>query len=163
MVVRADWPAIHADWRRGDSPQVLAERYGLEVLTIKRRCAWVDHFFPYTETAPRLSGIDALIQQALDAAAAGDWTLAERIVRLVTGIARAIILREEQLMKTRSSTAQDRDRTQARDATQQAAKPGSEEHKQLVAELEARLDALARSLEQRADSGGGAQRPEGSG
>lgn len=155
MVVRADWPAIYADWRRGDSREVLAERYGLTPLTVSRRCAWVDHFFPHTEMAPRLSGIDALIQQALDAAASGDWTLAERIVRLVTGIARAIILKEEQLMKTLSSTAQDKDRTPARDATGQYARPGSEEHKQLVSELEDRLDALARSIEQSAHPGRG--------
>jgi len=162
MVVRADWPAIYADWRRGDSPVVLAERYRLKRLTIMRRCAWVDHFFPYTEMAPRLSGIDALIQQALDAAAAGDWMLAERIVRLVTGIARAIILKEEQLMKTRISKAQDKDRTPARDATEQFAVPGSEEHKRLVAELEDRLDALSRSIEQSVHPGRGAGREEAS-
>jgi hypothetical protein len=162
MVVRADWPAIHADWRRGDSPQVLAERYGLAELTISRRCAWVDHFFPHTQMAPRLSGIDALIQQALDAAAAGDWMRAERIVRLVTGIARAIILREDNLMKTRKSTGQDKERAQARDATEQFARPGSAEHKQLVAELEARLEALSRSIEQGAHPGRGADGQEAS-
>lgn len=165
MAGRADWPAIYADWRRGDSAQVLADRYGLTPLTVSRRCVWVEHFFPDTQMAPRLSGIDALVQQALDAAASGDWALAERIVRLAAGIARVIILKEEQLMKTRPSTPQDndKDRTQTRDATQQAAMPGSEEHKQLVAELELRLDALARSIEQRAHSGGGADGQEGSG
>lgn len=161
------WPAIYQAWRAGEAPETIARRHGMNLRTVKERCSWVDTHFPPAGTVRMRALIGALAVRALEAASAGDLDAAERLGRIIASVNRILSQLETHAMKpdhpSPSRTGPSAKRTARSDARAQAAQPGSDEHKQLVAELEVRLDALARSIEQSAHSGRGADGQEGPG
>jgi len=157
--INVRWPAIYQAWAAGEAPEVIAQRHGIKLRTVKERCSWVDTHFPPASTARMRSLAGALAVKALEAASADDFAMAERLIRIITAIGRIQSQLEGERMKPDqpdlSKPRSSKQGTPPRDATEQYAVPGSAEHKQLVAELEDRLDALARSIEQSAHPGRG--------
>lgn len=154
------WAAIYEAWTAGEAPEVIAQRHGIQLRTVKERCSWVDTHFPPPEAARMRSLAGALTVKALEAAAADDLATAERLTRILTAYGRIANQLEGKRMNPDDPDAPKarslKKGTPPRDAPEQYARPGSAEHKQLVSELEARLDALARSIEQGAHPGRGA-------
>jgi hypothetical protein len=165
--VSVDWPDVYEAWSAGEPPEAIAQRHGIQARTVRIRCGWVDHHFPPADAARMRALVGALAVRALEAAGAGDLDAAERLGRIIAPLSRILNQLETRPMKpdkpSRSRTRTSQTGTPSRDATEQSALPGSDEHKQLVAELEARLDALARSIEQSAHSGGREGGPDGPG
>ncbi|KAA5805276.1 hypothetical protein F1654_04660 [Alkalicaulis satelles] len=145
MAAAPDWEAIYRAWLSGEAPEALARRHGVKPATIKQRCGWLDKVFPPSESGRLMARALRLIEQALDAAEAGDWKRAGRILAFVNTLTGRLAQLEKQTM-TRHSRKAAETRTASRDAPEHHARPGSAEHKQLVAEFEARLDALSRSI-----------------
>lgn len=161
MAAGADWEAIYRAWRSGETPEALAQIHGIKPATITLRCRWVDKVFPAGGAGRLLVRGARLIEQGLDAAETGDWERAGQILTYVNAMTGRLIQMEKSAM-TRDSRKAAETRTASRDAPEQHARPGSAEHKQLVAEFEARLDALSRSMglgPYRAGGAGGEETP----
>lgn len=153
------WPAIYQAWRAGEAPETIARRHGIKLRTVKERCSWVDTHFPPASTARMRALAGALAVKALEAASADDFATAERLIRIITAIGRIQSQLEGKPMKPDqpdlSKPRSSKQGTPSRDAPEYA-RPGSAEHKQLVSEFEARLDALSRSIGMGPYPGGGA-------